>query len=121
MNTETTQDNPHAQRGAGLVASAVWFASLVRTLHPRYWLMNHQFNRDWDNWLNEQMDSGSFEAISAHTARIGGRIVWIENHPYASFTNYGEGIRVRPSRRTIIRAHDKLIADMVANNQIRGG
>lgn len=99
---------------ANELSGAAGSASLVRCLHPRYWLMNHPFSREWDTWLNEQMDAGKFDSITQHTARIGGRVVWIANHPYASFTNHGQGIEVRPSRRTIIRAQAKLIADMLA-------
>ena len=45
------------------------------------------------------------------TARIGDQVVWIANHPFASFTPYDPKIEVRPKRITILRAGDLLEKD----------
>jgi hypothetical protein len=57
------------------------------------------------------MESEKFVSQNNYTARLGDRIVWIENHPYASFTPVGYP-QARPSRATILRAHDKLMEDI---------
>lgn len=83
---------------------------------PSCWLQNESYNSEWDEELNRLMDSGEkFKDVSSHTAIIGGHCVWIRNHPYASFTPYYTAIPqiIRPSRATILRAMDKLVADAI--------
>ena len=84
-------------------------------LTPGCWLQLYSYNKHWDEELNRLMDSGEkFKDVSSHTAIIGGYCVWIKNHPYASFTPYYTGLpEFRPSRATILRAMDKLVADVI--------
>ena len=83
---------------------------------PKIWLMNDRYNKDWDKKLNSLMKANKFEQGSEYDATIGGTKVWIANHPYASFSprSLGENIKVRPSRITILRAHRKLVSDLLA-------
>jgi hypothetical protein len=54
---------------------------------------------------------GKFTEIGTFEAKLGERTVWIENHPYASFTIHVPW-RVRPSRSTILWAWHCLIEDV---------
>jgi hypothetical protein len=88
-------------------------------MNPSYWFMNDRFNSKWDKLLNELMDTYEFTNIDEHTAMLGDTMVWIANHPYASFTFYGDNTNPhrlvltdkRPSRYTIFKAKRKLDAD----------
>lgn len=83
------------------------------------WLQNHMYNKEWDNELHELLLSGTeFEIICDYTARIGSRVVWIANHPYASFTISGD-ITLRPSRKVIMMAQDRLIESRIKSTLSR--
>lgn len=77
---------------------------------PSYWMMLNPFSKSWDDQLNELMQTEYFIRETMHTAKIGGVVVWISNHPYCSFTPH-RGPNVRPSRATIERAHEKFVTD----------
>ena len=79
-------------------------------LRPRYWVMNYPYCEAWDKKLRELMTAHRFEAVDRYHARIDGILVWVANHPYASFTPVDMG--VRPSRRTIEAAHLKYVTDV---------
>jgi hypothetical protein len=74
---------------------------------PSCWIQNESYNAVWDFKLNALMKSHRFTNWDGYTARIGEIEVWVANHPYASFSYGGS----RPSRATILKAHDKLIID----------
>jgi hypothetical protein len=75
---------------------------------PSCWIQFDTYSKDWDILLNELMQKHDFVPMNEHTACINGIKVWISNHPYGSF----EVLGVRPSRITILKAHDKLIKDL---------
>lgn len=79
---------------------------------PSYWLMNNRDSEDWDNELTKALESGCyFTEIDPHTANFAGRCIWIENHPYASFTLHSRYYckrTVRPSRVTIMKLRERL-------------
>ena len=75
---------------------------------PSCWIQNNTYSREWDQLLNELIDSSDFDSIEEYDANINGIRVWTGNHPYASFTCLG----VRPSRMTIFKARDKLERDI---------
>lgn len=86
----------------------------VLALSPRYWFMSYPYSDAWDARLNQLMEQNTFKWASPCQAKLGGVHVWIENHPYASFSPYKPAqINVRPSRLTIIRAHRKLVTDLL--------
>lgn len=86
---------------------------------PSCWLQHSLYSREYDKKLRRLIATDKFEIVSEYVAIIGGISVWIANHPYASFETYcrrdsqrGVGIpKVRPSRRTIFKAFDKLVSD----------
>lgn len=80
---------------------------------PSCWIQNYQYNDAWDKKLNALMKNNNFIRTSFETATIGDTRVWIENHPYASFSPDSCGIHIRPSRATILKAFDKLIVDTI--------
>ncbi len=88
---------------------------LVFTLtHPNYWLMNYSYSKIIDDTLNHLMNYYNFEDITKFYATIGGVQFWISNYPYAAFTVKGSSTtKVRPSRRTIRKARDKLLRDFL--------
>lgn len=89
------------------------------SLKPSYWVQLKPFSGAWDKRLNDLMDSEMFTKCDQYTAELGGVEIWIANHPYSSFTPYqSTGLpEVRPRRRTIARAYDKLMNDLFQNNK----
>ena len=91
-----------------------WLLGALRVLStPSCWIQNETYSRQWDRKLNQLLALHRFESITTHTALIGGVEIWIENHPYASFTPQN-GISCRPKRITILRAYDKLLEQIYA-------
>src|SRR5688572_20466057 len=86
---------------------------LERSCNGKFTHYRNPYCAAWDKKLNQLMACRNFEKVDNFTAKIGGHTVWIENHPYASFTPQDFGIHVRPSRSTILAAHDKLIDDLI--------
>ena len=81
---------------------------------PLCWLQNYEYSRELDIEINRLLDSGeTFKDITGYEATLGDLRLWVENHPYASFTI----MRARPSRATILRAMDKLVVDMMEQNE----
>lgn len=78
---------------------------------PSCWIQNNKYSAIWDDKLNRLMATHKFEHLNSCESKLGGLIIWIENHPYASFTY--TRIKVRPSRRTILRAFEKLQKDLI--------
>ena len=87
--------------------------------HPPYWMMNCDYSKEWDEWLNAAMKKEKFRLLSdGFHARICGATIWIRNHPYDSFTAFIKTTQlwdnrftvteVRPSRITIRNAMRKL-------------
>ena len=84
---------------------------------PGCWIQNTAYSPLWDAQLRALLDSGEKFVVadsSGYTASIGDYVVWIENHPYASFTPYSGNSNRRPSRATILRAMDHLAEDALA-------
>lgn len=85
-----------------------WFRVLFT---PSCWMQNESYSKEWEEELKELMDKHKFSSIGTHTAKLGEQEIWVANHPYSSFTPYPKHVGVRPSRATILEAHDKLIRD----------
>lgn len=94
-----------------------WLKAL---LTPTCWVQNERYSSAWDAELRRLLKTERFSNIGEYTAEIGGRVLWIENHPYASFTPY-KTLKVRPSRATILRAYDRLLSDHIGTPNNRGG
>lgn len=93
----------------------MWKWKLLALITPTCWItVGGPFNRNFDKWLNDCIDKKlPFENVRECSAKIGGVELWIENHPYASFTPYGERRElVRPSRATRLRAHHHLMKEL---------
>ena len=87
---------------------------LLKTLlTPQCWIQNYEYNPIWDTKLRSLIKEHTFKLKSNYTATLGGHEIWIGNHPYASFTPYSPQMGIRPSRRTIFMAYDKLIEDVL--------
>lgn len=78
---------------------------------PRCWIQSGKYSAEWDKALNNLMTTDNFDWYCERRASIGGVHIWVDNHPYASFTIQLKGVEVRPSRRTVLKAYDKLIKD----------
>lgn len=99
---------------------------LVIVFNPKYWGMNYSYNYRWDIELNRLMENNNFVFKSKHESMLGGITMWVENHPYASFTmpkknnqhifDFAGG---RPSRLTIIRAKRKWKYDLLGVGEKR--
>lgn len=78
---------------------------------PSYWVQNNSLSIEWDRELTWLLDHGfHFRPIDGkkHEVQLGPYIVWIANHPYASFRFR----QLRPMRRTILRAYRQLVIDV---------
>lgn len=81
---------------------------LLRVLcTPNCWIQDYELNLEHDKWLVKSLGTSHFEEGSTHTVMLNGNVLWVANHPYASFTNIG----MRAKRITILRAMDKLNKD----------
>lgn len=88
----------------------IWKLRVLIT--PACWAQVHPFMEAWDKKLSSMLDLGMpIHPIDRFTAKIGDFTVWIENHPYASFTIQGSHVEVRPRRSTILRAWSRLEID----------
>ena len=56
---------------------------------PACWQQNDPYSREWDRELRGLMTCCSFHVENRCIARLDRVPVWIENHPYASFSRYG--------------------------------
>lgn len=52
-------------------------------LLPRYWFQNYDTNWEWDQVLNEVLDSEPEVKVNYCTTKLGSIEVWTENYPYA--------------------------------------
>ena len=76
---------------------------------PSCWIQPYPYSETYDQWLKKVLKTHKFKVENQYEATIDGETVWIENHPYASFTKpHGFVNRVRPARSTILLAWDKL-------------
>lgn len=91
-----------------------WFLKVLFT--PACWVQNYPYSKDWDEKLKRLLEERRFVNVTYYTAEISGHVVWIANHPYASFSLYREPL-VRPSRRTILKAMEKLVLTRLSNSQ----
>lgn len=85
------------------------FLDYLRICLPDYWIMNYPYSKQVDDYLLSNMDN--VEMICGYTAKIGHKVFWIRNHPYASFSPHGHGIQFRPSRLTLLRLGRKIYKD----------
>lgn len=93
-----------------IMDSVYWNVAVL--LSQGCWDCHYPYSRQWDRELTKLMESERFKVRDRYTAYLGGLEIWISNHPYASFHIY-KGPQVRPSRKTILKAHEKLISDMI--------
>ena len=82
-------------------------------IHPRFWLMNYPYEEKWEKFVQEAVLDGHFTDITEYTAKLNGVQVWINNYPYAAFTNYPSA-QFRPARKTIYELRKKLVRDIIA-------
>jgi hypothetical protein len=82
-------------------------ANLNILIRPWYWSRVGLTNKTWDKELNCLLDKYDFFWNSEAVSKLGPKSIWIENHPYASFS---EGLgSLLPSRKTSYRARKRLI------------
>lgn len=70
----------------------------------RYWMQinSENYSKSFDIWCRKTLDEGHyFTEIGEYRAKINGRTLWINNHPYASFSLCESGKpSPQPSRYT---------------------
>lgn len=75
----------------------------------------YKYDEDWDKKINTLMDSHSFEPPKFNTdcvVCLGGHEIWVNHYPWSYASDWSKHeSRVRPSRKTILRVHDKLAED----------
>jgi len=89
---------------------------------PSCWLQNNSYSAGWNMELKMLMNENKFEDLGSGVVRLGGVVIWANNHPYASFNTWTSLLHkhetgleydddVRPSRVTILKAWDQLKDD----------
>lgn len=84
--------------------------NILNIIDYRFWCMNNEYSKEWDDKLNDLLDNNKFTDIQEYVVYLGGYCLWIGNYPHACFTevkddnilNIFNG--VRPSRQTIRKA-----------------
>lgn len=98
------------------------FRRFLKSITPRFWLMNNTYSGEWDKQLNHLLDSYTFEGgRPPYTTNLGGVEIWIANYPYADFSPYNPHLDIRPRRMTILRAHEHYLRDVLANRYTEEG
>jgi len=89
-----------------------WIRVLVT---PSCWVQNYSYSRVWDMKLQKLLDNHKFVPVrgGSHINKLGEQEVWTANHPYASMRPYSPDIPIRPSRITMLKAHDRLIDSLI--------
>jgi len=77
--------------------------------HPRFWIMNNPYNKEYDKKLNEMLDKYELEDVGRYTGKLGNKTLWLSNYPYSYGTLYEESLYggMRASRMTILRLREK--------------
>ncbi len=90
------------------------FDMITIAFNPNYWLMNYKYCDVWDKKLNKLMNENEFVMYDMrYTCELGDSVIWVSNHPYASFIEYNTfNKEVRASRLTIIKANRKFNYDI---------
>ena len=86
-----------------------FFRNLQFIFRPKFWLMNHRYDKDWDNEFNMLLDEHTFSNIGDYTSKLGDTEIWITNYPFACFRK--RYVNKRPSRLTILRAKKQFDRD----------
>lgn len=122
-----------------------FFASLKFVFMPNYWIMLGRYNPEWDEQLNELALKHDFIPVNslsidntAAWASLGGIHMWVGSYPYFFFVKEevikivdafyentklyhykkkNHDLQSRPSRLTIHRLRDKLVADFKKHNK----
>ena len=92
---------------------------IFAVFHPTYWVMSTSYDRGFDQFLRELMNSNKFEPKSAHSVVLGPMELWVANHPYSSFVIYvnGRAFNYRASRRTIQLAQTTMLRDIYGTEE----
>lgn len=86
-------------------------------LTPTCWIQLGTYSAEFDAWLSRMLRESSFSNFDGYTVRLGNRILWTRNHPYASFRPAPhESPEVRASRATTLEAMDKLVGETFNEN-----
>lgn len=78
--------------------------SLQFIFKPSYWIMNRDYSKVMDEFMNDLFDNYTFTDFNSYTARLSGIEIWITNRPYACMFPYSmmhTELSCRPSRLTI--------------------
>lgn len=87
-------------RGASLMFSKIRDFFFV-LFHPEFWVQNFPYSREVDEFFINGISQGAkFTSITEYTAFFCGKLIWIENHPYASFRCIGPNRSYLASRAT---------------------
>lgn len=86
-----------------------WVYKLKAVFTPSCWFRNYKTHRGFDDWLWDSLNNFEIDICDQWTARINGKVVWIENAPYANGRLLTQGyIQYSCSRATAILLEEKL-------------
>jgi hypothetical protein len=119
-----------------------FFAHLQFIFKPRCWIMLGKYDKAWDKTLLQLAQEHDFVPVNVDFEKkcawvsLGDAHMWVGNYPYSFFTleeireivNHvgydntyyyhprNHDTQPRPSRLTIMRLHDKVVADLSKHN-----
>ncbi len=84
---------------------------LLAVVNPAYWIRNNRTTKAWDKSLWDAIARGDISYVGQYEAVVDGKLVWIENYPYASgCSSCRASIPESCSRATAIYLHKNLRA-----------
>jgi hypothetical protein len=80
-------------------------------LTPSCWIRNYPYSKEYDDICLKQLENPVFTNVGEHYAQLNGKLVWINNYPYAAFhLERGRLAYKLPSRRTVFKLKEALEA-----------
>jgi hypothetical protein len=119
-----------------------FFAHLQFIFKPRFWIMLGKYDKAWDKTLLQLAQEHDFVPVNVDSENkcawvsLGDKHMWVGNYPFSFFTQEkihrveeyvghnniyfyhtrDHDTQSRPSRLTVMRLHDKVVADLLKHN-----
>ena len=72
---------------------------LFRLTHPRFWIMEYSYSKEWDSFIIESIANDKIEITGFYSLQSYGVGISIINYPFSFGVN--EALKCRPSSSTV--------------------